>query len=183
MAAEGFKRGYDNPVKEFKIDSDPVSIRNTALKISNENFDAVVMIVQPTQGSILVKEIRNKFESDVQLVFDANIQTGYETYRELLGDTNILNGSIIFTTPSEYLNDFTTAFTERFEAEPTVGSETGYNAFKMIARNYDPNNGDWIDNMSEDSFEGADGVINLDENGVRIPRLSIGVIENGELPL
>ena len=182
QAVEGFKRGYEDSVKEFKVSSDPVDLRSTALKISEINPDAVVLIVQPEQGSILIKEIRKLSGEDVQLVFDANIQTGFETYSNLLGDMNILNGSILFTVPNNYRDEFTSSYIDKFDEEPGIGSETGYNSFKLLSTTYDSDNDNWIKNMKNASFIGADGEIVLDENGVRIPELEIRRIENGELP-
>jgi ABC-type branched-subunit amino acid transport system substrate-binding protein len=94
QAVGGFKKGYELPVNEYKVSSDAVDLRSAAAKISQSDYDAVVLIVQPDQGSTLVKEIKKLSGDDIQLVFDANIQTGFETYKKLLGDTNILNGSI-----------------------------------------------------------------------------------------
>ena len=81
-----------------------------------------------------------------------------------------------------YRQDFTDKFKKKFGIDPAIGSETGYNAFMLLARSYDEDKAKWIKNMQSASFTGADGKIVFDENGIRIPELKIGTIENGKLP-
>ncbi len=180
--ADGFKKGYGLPVQEIKIAADGSDVRTSALKASTLKPDAVVFIIKPTSGALLVKELKSISKDNYQFVFDANIQTGFTDYTKILGDTNVLNGSIIYTVPSVYRKDFTDNFKNKFGTEPTIGSETGYNAFKLLAQSYDENKEKWVKNMQEASFDGADGKIVFDENGIRIPELKIGTIENGKLP-
>jgi ABC-type branched-subunit amino acid transport system substrate-binding protein len=180
--AGGFKKGYELPVQEIKIGSDSGDIRSSALKVTSIKPDAIVFIVKPTTGALLIKELKLLSQAKYQFVFDANIQTGFTDYTKVLGDTSILNGSILYTVPNVYRQEFNENFKKKFGQEPTIGSETGYNAFKLLAQSYDSNKTKWVKNMQEAHFVGADGNIVFDENGIRIPELKIGTIEGGKLP-
>ncbi len=180
--ADAFEKGYGSPVQEVKIAADGTELRSAALKAATLNPDAIVFITKPTSGAQLVKELKNLNKGKYQFVFDANIQTGFTDYTKILGDTNVLNGSILYTVPNVYRSTFNDSFKKKFGSEPTIGSETGYNAFMLLASSYDSNKSVWVSNMQKASFEGADGKITFDENGVRIPELKIGTIENGKLP-
>jgi len=179
--ADGFKKGYGLPVQEIKVSADGSDIRTSALKVSGIKPDAIVFIIKPTSGALLFKELKS-LGTNAQYVFDANMQTGFPDYQKILGDTNVLNGSIVYTVPTQYREDFSNAYKLKFGAEPTIGSETGYNAFTLLARSYDKDKTKWVENMQKASFDGADGKIVFDDNGIRIPELKIGTIEGGKLP-
>ena len=86
--------------------------------------DAIVFIVRPTTGALLVKELKLLSQTKYQFVFDANIQTGFSDYSKILVNTNILNGSILYTVPDVYRQGFSQEFKEKFGQEPSIGSET-----------------------------------------------------------
>ena len=180
--ADGFKKGYGLPVQEIKINSDGSDLRSSALKAVSLKPDAIVFIIKPTSGALLVKEIRSLSKEKQQFVFDANIQTGFNDYKKILGSTAVLDGSIVYTVPSVYRQEFSKNFKNKFGTEPAIGSETGYNAFTLLAQNYDTDKAKWVENMKNARFTGADGQIVFDENGIRIPELKIGVIAGGVLP-
>lgn len=180
--ADGFKKGYSLPVQEIKISGDASDIRSNALKISNIKPDAVVLIVKPTSGALLFKELKLLSTHKYQFIFDANIQTGFTDYEKILGNTSVLDGSIVYTVPNNYRQEFVADFKKKFGVDPAIGSETGYNAFMLLALSYDKDKSKWVTNMQKSSFDGADGKIVFDENGIRIPELKIGTIENGKLP-
>jgi ABC-type branched-subunit amino acid transport system substrate-binding protein len=180
--ADGFKQGYGSPVQEIKVGADGTDLRSSALKASALKPDAIVFIIKPTSGALLVKELKSISSDSYQFVFDANMQTGFTDYQKVLKDTSILNGSILYTVPNIYRQEFTDNFKNKFGTEPTIGSETGYNAFMLLARSYDEDKVEWVENMQKASFNGADGKIVFDGNGIRIPELKIGTIENGKLP-
>lgn len=182
--ANSFKQGYDLPLSELKVSSEISSIRASALKAKETKPDAIVFIVAGDVGGLLINEFEKiSPENKPKYVFDANIQGFFETsYKKILGDTNRLNGSILYTVPTNYTKEFSENYNKRFGTLPTIGSETGYNAYMLLAQTYDDNNEKWISNMKKATFNGADGKIVFDENGVRVPTLKIGTIENGKLP-
>jgi len=180
--AQDFKEGYQLPLKEISVGTDAVELRSAALKTIESKPDAVILFVQPSQGATLVKEINKLSKNSTQFVFDASLQTGFQTYTDLLGDSDVLNGSILYIIPTNYEKDFVKTYTERFGKEPSIGSETGYNSFTLISRTYNSSVNKWIKNMKTESFIGADGLIKLDEKGTRIPEIKMGIIENGQLP-
>lgn len=180
--ANGFKQGYELPVQELMVSTDGKDIKSNALKAISIKPDAIVYILKPTSGALLIKEIKQISKENYQFVFDANAQTGFSDYAKILGNTNVLNGSIIYTVPNIYRNEFNNSFKNKFGTDPAIGSETGYNAFMLLAQSYDTDKEKWVENMKNASFTGADGKIIFDENGVRIPELKIGTIEGGKLP-
>ena len=180
--ANGFIKGYELPVQEIKTGNDSGDIKSNALKILEIKPDAIAFIVTPTTGALLVKELNLLSKTKYQFIFDANIQTGFTDYTKILGNTNVLTGSILYAIPNIYRQEFSDSFKKKFGQEPTIGSETGYNAFILLARSYNVNKEKWVENMQKASFIGADGKIVFDENGIRIPELKIGVIKDGKLP-
>lgn len=182
--ANKFKEGYELPLTEIKVGSDSSEIRSAALKSKEIQPDAIVFIITGEDGGLLLREIENVYGSDKkpQYVFDANIQGFIGTYEKILGDTNKLNGSILYTVPLKYTAEFSTTYKNKYGNEPTIGSETGYNSFMLIAQAHNSNQNKWVNNMKKSSFIGADGQIKLDETGTRVPDLKIGRIENGKLP-
>lgn len=179
--ADGFKTGYGLPVQEIKVAADGSDIRTNALKVRSIKPDAIVFVVKPTSGALLFKELKS-LRANAQYVFDANMQAAFSDYEKILADTNVLNGSIVYTVPTQYRTTFSNNFKKKFGSEPTIGSETGYNAFTLLALSHDKNKAKWVENMQKASFDGADGKIIFDGNGIRIPELKIGTIEGGKLP-
>lgn len=179
--ADAFKEGYGLPVQEFKV-TDSSDMRTEVLKALAAKPDGIVIITIPKQGALIVKQVQSISKEKVQFIFDANVQTGYPDYKKILGDTNVLNGSILYTVPTRYTKAFNDAFKDKYGVEASIGAETGYNAFKLLAQSYDVDKKKWVNNMKTAKFVGADGNIQFDKNGVRIPEMVIGTIENGELP-
>lgn len=180
--ADGFKKGYNGNVTEIKVPADESGLRTIALKSLSSNPDAIVFIIDPKTGGLLLKEIEALKKTPVRYVFDSNIVGGFENYTSLLSDPNVLNGSILFTIPSEFTEDFTNKYKAEYGQEPGLASDMGYDAFMLLMNNYSDDNKKWIENMKDYKAEGAGGEIKFDEVGVRIPRIVIGTIENGQLP-
>ena len=180
--ANGFKQGYGSPTQDISVSADGTELRSSALKAVTLKPDAIVFITTPTSGAQLVKEINKVSKEKIQFIFDANMQTGFTDYKKILGDTNILNGSIVYTVPNIYRQQFAESYKQKYGSEAGIGSETGYNAFVLLAQSYNKDSAKWVNNMKTAKFTGADGQIVFDENGVRIPELKIGTIEKGQLP-
>lgn len=179
--AKAFEQGYGKPVQEFKVVSDS-DFRTEAVKALATKPDAIVFITEPKQGALIIKQISALSSEKHQFIFDAMIQTGFSDYQKILGDTNILNGSILYTVPEKYETSFREAYNKKYGVEASIGSETGYNAFMLLAKTYDPDKIKWANAMKKASFIGADGKIVFDRNGVRMPEVQVGVVEGGKLP-
>lgn len=179
--ADGFKNGYSLPLSEFDINSSS-DMKTEVSKALALKPDAIVFITLPKAGALLIKQIETVSKDKHQYVFDADVQTGFKDYETILGDMNRLNGSILYVVPENYRQDFKDKYKLKFNEEAGIGSETGYNAFELLAMTYDKDKTVWVNNMKHASFDGADGKIVFDRTGVRIPELKIGTIENGKLP-
>ncbi len=180
--AQGFEKGFAMPYNEIQVSADGRDIKSSALKAISFKPDVIVFIVKPTSGGLLAKELGSISHTKYRYVFDANIQTGFGDYAKVLGNMNVLNGSILYTVPNVYRSTFNEAYKKMYGVEPAIGSETGYNAFMLLAQSYNSDKATWVNNMKHVTLVGADGKIVFDENGVRIPELKIGTIEGGKLP-
>jgi len=175
-------QGIGSDVAEFVLENSTTDYRSDVLKISEGNYDVVVMITTPQQGAQFLRTYATQNGALPQLAFDANAQTGFSDYERILGDTNILNGSIISIISQTVSDEFKVAYEARFASEPGVMADLGYDAFNMLIDTYSKNGKDWIKNVEDGGFVGVTGPITFDSVGVRNPETTIGTIQNGELP-
>lgn len=180
--ADGFKKGYELPLQEIQISSERSNLKNQALKAISYRPDAAVFILSPEMGALLIKEINIVSKTKFQYVFDSNLQAGFNQYQEILGNKGVLDGSIVSTIPTIYTDTFKKAYKAKYGVEASIGAETGYNSYMLLIDSYDKSPKKWVKNMKTAVVSGADGQIEFDELGVRVPKLKIGVIENGKLP-
>jgi ABC-type branched-subunit amino acid transport system substrate-binding protein len=180
--ADGFKKGYNLPLQEMQVSSERSNLKNQALKAISYKPDAAVFILSPEMGALLIKEINIVSKSKIQYVFDSNLQAGFNQYQEILGNKNILDGSIVSTIPTIYTDSFKKAYKAKYGMEASIGAETGYNSYMLLINSYNKSSKQWVRNMKMANLSGADGQIEFDELGVRVPKLKIGTIQNAKLP-
>ena len=72
-----------------------------------------------------------------QIVLDANAQSGFADYVRILGDGNILNGSIIATIQQDSSKAFIDAYKTRYGTEPPFFADLGYDGFELLMNTYD----------------------------------------------
>ncbi|OHA16573.1 MAG: hypothetical protein A3C79_01415 [Candidatus Taylorbacteria bacterium RIFCSPHIGHO2_02_FULL_45_28] len=175
-----FSDGYEGGFTPFIV-SERADLRDYAIKISAENYDAVVFLTSPENGAIAVKEILTIDQTPPFFGFDAQLQTGFADYKRILGDTNRLNGARSLWLKSGKADDFQEAFKQKYGAEPGFIADFGYDIFNVLVENYDSDDKKWIDGIENVNTEGVSGPISFDEVGVRIQPIVINMVENGEI--
>jgi branched-chain amino acid transport system substrate-binding protein len=177
----GFKKGYGDGLVEILVNPDTRDYRTHVTKALGENPDALVFLTTPEQGAQMVKIVRTISTKPPQLVFDADVQSGFQDYVRILGDANVLNGSIAVIINQRSNPDFIKAYKEKYGTEPGFAADWGYDSFTLLMRSYAADHPQWIQNMKRASFEGVSGKVEFDEAGVRKPDFNIGSITDGKL--
>lgn len=174
--------GIGADVTELALTTSGTDYRSDVLKVSEGNHDVVVMITTPQQGAQFLRTYATQIGSLPKLAFDANVQTGFADYKRILGDTNILNDSIVAVTSQQVSDEFKVAYEARFGSAPGVMADLGYDAFNMLIDTYSKDGKGWVENVQAGGFTGVTGPITFDSVGIRNPEVTIGTIQNGELP-
>ncbi len=178
---EAFKRGYGGNLVEYKLDLATKEHRTVTTKILAKNPSAIVFLATPDQGALLIKEILKQTKDIPKFIFDANIQTGINDYKRILGDSLIvLNGSIAMNIETSMNEDFVRLYKERYDEEPGIATDWAYDSFNLLMKTYDKDGKKWTSNIKGANFEGAGGAVIFDKVGVRIPQFKIKTMENGK---
>lgn len=174
-------KGFGVSMNEFAINADEKDFRSHVLKVSESNPDVVVILMFPESGAQFIKQYVTSKGKIPQIAFDANAQSGIADYKRILNGGKVLDGAIIAMVSSDVSEEFKSAYKTRFGSEPGFFSDLGYDAFNLLVRTYNKDGKKWISNVKESDFVGASGKITFDDVGVRIPKVKIGVIKDGEL--
>lgn len=181
---DGFKEGYSGEVKRFDISSDITGIRSQALAISSSKPDVVAFFMAPKDGAVLVKELLKIYPVNERpfLAFDQSIQSGSRDYENILGvDFPEIDGSLVSMSKNDFTPDFIDRYKVKYNEDPSFGSDMGYNSFMLLANTYHSNTNTWVKNMKKVKFNGADGEVYFDENGLRVPNIFFGKLDNGKV--
>jgi ABC-type branched-subunit amino acid transport system substrate-binding protein len=105
--ADAFVEGFGSKIKNVYITkNDNNDFKTEALKISNSNSKIIVFYVTETETAFLIKEMK-KFGNESKYAFGLVTET-LDKYKEVVGDTNILNGTIVpvfkSNTDQEFVN-------------------------------------------------------------------------------
>jgi branched-chain amino acid transport system substrate-binding protein len=174
--ADAIDEGYGSKITRFISPLDTKDMRSTAAKIMAEKPDVVVLSTSYEIGALLVKEL-SSYPDHPQFFFDTIYN--HDEYVKILGDANMLNGSLVAGLKMEVSDEFKQAYKERFGEEPGQFADYGYDGFKALMLAYDEDPREWIENMNDTDFEGAGGRITYDETGTRISEVKISEIQNG----
>jgi len=183
---EGFQIGFGTSVEKFSMGSDPQQIRSQALAIMNARPEVVAIFMAPQDGALLVKEILSITSSSDRphFVFDQSVESGGSDYKEILGSAiGQIDGSFVAMSQNNFTPDFTAAFQTKYGEAPVFGSDMGYNSFMLLANTYASNSKQWIANMRDASFIGADGTVSFDSVGLRVPNIAFGTLKQGAVIL
>ncbi len=178
----GFVKGYGGSVMRYGLPLDSTDYSSPVTKALGDDPDAFVFIDSPVQGANLVKQILLQTTKSIPMYFDADIQTGWQDYQKILGDTSVLNGSAAVVIRSKVAAAFVKAYKAKFGKTPFIGADWAYDSFNLLMRTRDTNRKKWIANMRAAKFNGAGGLVVFDNTGVRVPNFTVGRITNGQLP-
>jgi branched-chain amino acid transport system substrate-binding protein len=175
-----FDEGYNKDFTKFVV-NDREDLRDHALRINGENYEAVVFLTSPENGALLSKEILALDDTPPLFAYDAQLQTGFGDYERILGDTNVLNGSISMWLKAGESEKFATAFKKKYGEDPGFVADFGYDTFNILMDNYDSDREKWMDNIQSYESAGPSGNISFDINGIRIQDIVINTIVRGEI--
>ena len=179
----GFKEGYGGEVSEVLIGFGDKELRTHALKAVQQSPETIVFMMFPDDGALLVKEINNLYKNKTRpfFVFDANFQAGFSNYQKVLGDLKFLDGSVVGIVQQDMASDFVAAYKQKWNQDPALGSEYGFDAVITLVNSYNADTDKWIENIKTSQFQGVSGLIRFDNVGVRIPDFKNTIIKNGQI--
>lgn len=175
-----FIKLYPKAYKDVVINT-PESSKITANKILATKSQAIVIILPPAVGSAVTKELKLLDKDNLDYYFDGSLTTGWSEYKKMLGDTNILNGAITVKTASTDMTAFKAAYKLKYNLEPSIFAEYGYDSTMVILNSYDKNVVTWVNNIQKTSYIGPSGKITFDDNGVKIPEFVVVEVLDGQI--
>ena len=179
--AESFMESFGGEIGNKQIvDPDLNDLRTPTLKILEKKPKVIIFYIADTHSALIIRETE-KISPETEYVFGL-IPANLDNYKEVLGDTNVLNGTTLPVMYNSTNEEFAKKYTERFGIEPSLGADYGYDSFNILIRTYDNDDEKWVNNIQKTNIEGVSGNIQFDEIGTRAPLYRFGTIKNGELP-
>ncbi len=169
MNAEYFKKGISDPsiiVNETKI-TNTTDFRSEVTKILASNPDAVTNIFVQNDGIKFIKEVNaQKGNRKVAIICDVNTEFAIGEYIKALG-TSTFEGCLSTNLPNLMSDSFKSAYKVKFNADPVIGSDWGYDAVTIVKDLLNVPKDQWLEKIQVESFDGASGHVYFDENGTR----------------
>ena len=179
---EGFASQFGNSVGgKYPIKPDTKDVRTHVAKIMNQDPEVLVFYMFDSQLGLVVNEINRMAQSEMNYVFGLELAS-LDQIESIVGDADVLNGSLMMVSKSYSNPEFAENYKERFGENPVWGAEYGYDAFNALMEAYDPDADEWQDNLDDLQMNGLTGNINFDERGLREGKYDFRRIKNGELP-
>lgn len=181
---KAFSENYTRAHKDFVVDGGQKSeLRGHVAKILASKPQGIVFLVNVETGAILVKEMKRLGKTIPVLIFDAQLQTGWDSYVRIVGSGKEMNGAYSMWFKGGDRSTFTKEFKEKYETEPGILADFGYDTFKTLIENHDNNKSKWISNIQSSRGIGASGTISFDKNGVRLQDIEINIVKDGKITL
>lgn len=177
-----FKRGYTKEHVSMIVNAKS-DLRGYATQIAkDDSIDAVLFLTSPDNGGLLTKDLLTLDKTVPQLVFDAQLYTGYANYEKILGDMNKINGSISMWLKDGDATRFKELYKAKYNEEPGFVADFGYDTFNILMKSYDPDHKVWMKKVQAyNDKKGASGSVSFDEQGVRVQDIVINTIKEGKL--
>jgi branched-chain amino acid transport system substrate-binding protein len=177
---DAFKKGYEGESDSFKIENKN-QLKSYATKIAVEDYDAVVFLTSPENGALLFKDIQILAKKQPQYFFDAQLQTGFEDYKRILGNTKVLDGAVSVWIKGGQQDEFKKMYKEKYGEEPGFLADFGFDSFNTVMNAYDKDPKRWQENIQKTNTQGVSGDIVFDEQGVRVQDIVINEVKGGEI--
>jgi len=177
-----FLEGYGSGMTEMVSNPADTDQKTLVTKIIAEKPDALILLAFPQSGAQILNEYLKQAGTLPQIVLDVNAQSGFADYVRILGDANILNGTIIATVQQEISTEFIRAYKEKFGAEPGFFADLGYDALNALIETQNSDRAKWVTNIKNAKLTGVTGAIQFDRDGVRLPMVKIVTITDGAIP-
>jgi len=180
--ADYFKRGLTSQstiVSETKV-VDTNDMRTQVTKILASNPDAVTNIFVLNDGIKFIKELNvQKGNKKIALICDANTEFVIGDYIKALG-TSTFEGCLSTNLPDLTTQTFKQEYSERFQANPVIGADWGYDAIAIVKSLIGVPKDQWIEKIGSVSFAGASGHVSFDENGTRLAAVERHIFKDGK---
>ncbi len=183
--SEKFMSGYGSNIETFITNRGDKDFRTIAAKILAEKPDVIVTSNYAEDGTQLLKAILNMTRTGSRplFVFDPVFNESFSDYKKVLGDMNVLNGSVVASIQSDDSENFISAYKAKYGEAPGQLADLGYDAFKVMMNSYNSDKTTWIKNLAAtDNLPGASGNITFDSLGLRNSRFEIGTLQDGKIP-
>jgi len=177
---KSFEETYEGKIDPMIINNKS-DIKGHVAKITANNYDSVVFLTSPENGALATKEILNIDTTPPLFAFDAQLQTGFTDYGRILGDTNLLNGSLSIWFKSGDTQKFNDDFKNKFGEEPGFFADFGYDSFNILMGGYSSATDNWINNIQNTKGKGVSGDISFDENGIRLQDIVVNKVVDGKI--
>lgn len=175
---EAFEEAYTNTHDDSVIGKRD-DIRGAAIKIAGGNYDSVVILSSPENGALMTREILSLLKTKPQLIYDAQLQTGFDDYQRILGDMNVVDGAISFWFKEGNTEKFVTEFKNKYGEEPGFLADFGWDTFNVFAETQSDDSKKWTENIQKTKILGASGSFSFDLNGVREQEIVITTVKDG----
>ncbi len=175
-----FDKSYNGTTVEKTISGES-DIAAIATDIARGDYDGVVIMTMPKDGALLVKKIQSLTKRPITYLIDAQLQTGQEDYKRILGDMKVLDGTYTQWILSGDQTQFKKDYLAKYGTEPGAGADYGYDAFNTLMNAYDKDKSVWIKNLQKTNTAGVSGAIAFDEVGQRVQGLQVMRIVDGEI--
>ncbi len=176
---KAFTKGYSGKYTSYTVDKK--NVRSIATNINAQKPDAVIFITNPETGALLVKDIRLLSKNMPKLAFDAQLQTGWNDYKRVLGNVSVLEGALALYTQENKNQTFIESYKAMYNEEPGFLADYGYDSFNALVMGYNTSKNVWVSNIAKEKFSGATGAVSFDDVGVRVQPIQVNVVKNGEI--
>lgn len=175
-----FSKLYKGPMTDVILNTEADS-PVLASKILASKPQAVIFIIGPGLGASITKELKKQGSDDIAFYYEGSLISGFDEYKKVLGDTNILNGATSIKTVASDLSEFTLKYQAEYGVAPTMFAEVGYDSTMILLNSFDENKETWVENIANTSYEGLSGKVTYDENGIRVPKYEVVHVINGAI--
>ncbi len=153
--------------KTIAFDENLRDYRALVNQFKNESYDIIYIIGYAPQTGLLVKNIK---EQRINKTILSAVTTEDQKFIELAGDASEGVIYVFNSMPTgENYNHFVSAYKNKYNEEPQLLTDVGYDAMKLILiaiRNGARTGNDVKDYLTNmDAYEGASGLIKFDERG------------------
>ncbi|MCF7844013.1 ABC transporter substrate-binding protein [Candidatus Gracilibacteria bacterium] len=175
-----FVKLYTKPYKEVALNTkdDSKVVANKALATKSQ---AVIFILNPALGAVVTKEMKILDKKGMDYYYEGSLITGFDEYKKILGDTNILNGATTIKTVASDMTKFKVEYKAKYGTDPAIFAEVGYDSAMIMLNSFDKNQTNWVQNIQKTTFTGPSGKTTFDEKGIRIPTYEVIKVANGKV--
>lgn len=177
---EEFIKLYNKPYKEIAINTKDES-RVVANRIIAESASAVVFILAPEIGASLTKEVKVLDKTGMDYYYDSFMTNGWDEYKKILGDTNVLNGATTIRVASSDISEFAKKYEAEYKIAPSIFAESGYDSTMIMLNTYNSKQSTWVSKIKEIAYDGIAGLTTFDEKGVRVSEYDIVKVVDGQI--